>query len=118
MIVHPITTNFNIQKNSSIAQITPSRYCAFKSVQTSTTGDSIKLSSYQHKYDIDSAYKDIQQKLEVVSGKDIENLITKINKNFPDLNNDEILTIMDTLSEYSSYRSMNNIAKNLYNNDF
>ena len=118
MIVHPITTNFNIQKHSSIAQITPSRYCAFKSVQTSTTGDSIKLSSYQHKYDIDSAYKDIQQKLEVVSGKDIENLITKINKNFPDLNNDEILTIMDTLSDYSSYRSMNNIAKNLYNNDF
>ena len=64
---------------------------------------------------LETTHKNIQKHLDVITPQDVSQIITRIKLQFPELTKDEILRLLNRLSAYSSYNSMNYLAGEFHN---
>ena len=93
--------------------VAPSLRQGFTGLKIQTEEDTFTPNKPSNTEYFKKTYNNIQNNLEVLSDEDIDKTINKISNKFPDLKKDEILGLLHRLTSYSSYKSMNYLAKSL-----
>ena len=116
-MILPVISNFYANKYEKLHQSQRAVNFSGNVLQTGPKNDVFSPSEAATEY-FTETYNNIQKSLEIIGKKEVELLAAKLNKRYPEVNKDEIFKIMDKLSVFSSYKSINSIAKALKDKGF